>query len=379
MSNFTASGESEEKARRFGSIEEVAPSWFEPSTQRHPMTSSPYPSPLQWNTEVLTRAEQWDRAEAQRQRKPFWRTPLLLYSLTWFTTLLIGELQFGAQGYLFSIGIMTILTFHEMGHYIQTRRYGVSSSLPYFIPMPFPPFGTMGAIIRMDGRIPNMKALFDIGISGPLAGLVPAFLFCWIGISFSHLTPRVYDPMVIEFHHPLIFQWITYWKFGPLPADITLRLHPLAFAGWVGLFITSLNLLPIGQLDGGHIFYGLLGKRAGFYSTFLFFVLVFLVFAFQLWFWSLMLVLMALMGTRHQPTQDDTVPLGPVRKILGVLTLSFLFIGFTPVPLREEPSPQRLPKSVYAMKILSIHSGNHGNTVVESSRCSALSSSKLKR
>ncbi|MGL6196407.1 MAG: site-2 protease family protein, partial [Thermoguttaceae bacterium] len=257
------------------------------------------------------------QAEAE-ERSSSWQTPVILYILTWITTYFAYAATHTSQIFssidpkalLFSFGIMTILTCHEMGHFLQTLRYKVSSSLPYFIPLPFGPFGTMGAIIRMDSRIPNMKALFDIGISGPLAGLVPTLIFCWIGISHSYITPTVYLPDTPVFGEPLLFKWFVYAMYGSLPADTVLVAHPLAFAGWVGLFITSLNLLPIGQLDGGHVFYGLLGRRASYYSSLLYFSLIVLVCFFQLWAWTLMLVLLALIGTKHPPTQNDYVDIG---------------------------------------------------------------------
>ncbi len=304
----------------------------------HPMP--PFLPPQFWNQEFLAQAARNEmRLRAKQERTSYWRTPLILYVLTWLTTSLAGFYQFGADGLLFSFAIMTILTCHEMGHFLQTLRYRVRSSLPFFIPMPIGPFGTMGAIIRMDGRIPNMKALFDIGISGPLAGLIPTLFFCYYGILYSHIGPKIYDPTIPSFGNPLLFQWLVSWQFGSLPSGTMLYNHPFAFAGWVGLFLTSLNLLPIGQLDGGHVFYGLFGKKAGAYSTLFFYLLILLICVFQLWVWTLMLFLLAFMGTQHPPTQDDSVPIGFFRRLLGILTLAFILIGFTPnpVPLEEEP------------------------------------------
>ena len=305
-----------------------------------------------WYNDLVARAERQERSETIRRRRNYWRTPLLLYLITIITTYYAGVGQFGDKGYLFALGVMTILTFHEMGHFVQTKRYKVQSSLPFFIPMPFGPFGTMGAIIRMDGRIPNIKALFDIGISGPLAGLVPTLIFCWIGISLSHIGPKIYGEGVIEFGSPLLFHWIEYFHYGLIPKDTTLYLHPIAFAGWVGLFITSLNLMPLGQLDGGHIFYGLFGRRAGVYSTLFFYLLIALVFAFGLYFWILMLIIIAMMGTRHPPTQDDSQDIGFFRRTLGFLTLAFVLVGFTPIPVQENLTPPDGPnKGFYASNV----------------------------
>ncbi len=277
-----------------------------------------------------------------------WKLPFFLYLFTWMTTMAVGVATFGPVGWQFSVALMTILTCHEMGHYLQTRRYKVSASLPFFIPMPLPPFGTMGAVIRMDGRIPDRRALFDIGISGPLAGLVPTIFCIVLGLQYSKLTSMT-GFSGQEFGEPLLFQWLIHLTFGALPPDVTVLMHPLAMAGWVGLFLTSLNLMPIGQLDGGHVFYSLLRKKAWDYASLLLLLMVGLVFIFQYWQWSLMLVLLMLMGPRHPPTQRDAVPIGRFRKWLGWATLAFVIVGFTPRPIifheDEKPGPpsEQLP------------------------------------
>ena len=299
-----------------------------------PSFPPPFPSP--WNQDFVIQAEEWDRAEAARAKRRYWQTPLILFALTCYTTWYAGKIGFGADGYLFALAVMLILTCHEMGHFLQTLRYKVQASLPYFIPMPLGPIGTMGAIIRMDGRIPNIRALFDIGISGPLAGLVPTLFFCWYGIKYSHIGPIIFNPDEFLFGQPLLFDWLIYQIYSPLPEGTRLHWHPFAFAGWVGLLITSLNLLPIGQLDGGHIFYAIFKQKAGFYSVILFYLLIFLVIYFGLWAWTLMLILLALLGTQHPPTQNDAVKLGTFRTILGIATLAFILIGFTPNPIQPD-------------------------------------------
>ncbi|MDR1385836.1 MAG: site-2 protease family protein [Planctomycetaceae bacterium] len=309
------------------------------------------------------------------QYQVYWRLPLLLFMITWLTTtgfrfdngiiyhfvlaillspidiesaynawVSLGELLY--QGVKFSVPLMCILTCHEFGHYIQTRRYGVYSSLPYFIPMPIGPFGTMGAVIAMDGRIPHSRALFDIGISGPLAGLVPTMFCLYYGIKWSHFGP-VLDSELI-FGEPLLFQYFTYWIFGAVPSAMTLYVHPIGMAGWVGLFLTSLNLMPFGQLDGGHVFYALLGRRAAIISWTAFYVVIILVVLFQLWHWSLILILLAWIGVTHPPTANDAMPLTPFRRILGWGTLAFIVLGFTPTPIiLEEPEISSEPPKLY--------------------------------
>ena len=242
----------------------------------------------------------------------------------------------------FSAALMLILTCHELGHYIQSRRYRLRSSLPFFLPMPFGPFGTLGAVIAMDDEVPNSKALFDIGITGPLAGLIPTLIFLYYGIQWSYIGPRQVGE--IELGNPLLFQWIIHWTFGILPPDMMLYLHPFAAAAWSGLLLTSLNLMPFSQLDGGHVFYALLGRKS-FPIIYCFFVIILVaVIWYQLWHWSLILLLIALIGVTHPPTANDTVPLGWFRRCLGWATLLFVLIGFSPTPLNfDEHVPLKKP------------------------------------
>ena len=248
------------------------------------------------------------------------------------------------QALQFSMALMLILICHELGHYIQSRRYRVRSSLPFFIPVPFGPFGTLGAVITMDDEVPHSKALFDIGISGPLAGLIPTLIFLYYGIQWSYLGPR--QPGEIEFGNPLLIQWTIYWMFGHLPPDMMFYLHPLAMAAWAGLFLTSLNLMPFSQLDGGHIIYALLGRKSipVIYCLFVAVILAVTWHWHQLWHWSLILILIVLIGLAHPPTANDAIPLGWFRRCLGWATLLFVFIGFVPTPLVvDERNPLERP------------------------------------
>lgn len=169
------------------------------------------------------------------------------------------------QAWPFSLAILTILGVHEFGHYITSRIHRVDASLPYFIPIP-PPFGTAGAIIRMRGRMPSRKALLDIGASGPLAGIVATVVVTVIGLSLDPITvPQsvaTSDAARIEFAEPLLLRGLAWLTGQPLSyADPTQQLHPVVFAGWLGMLVTFLNLLPVGQLDGGHVMRALLGRR----------------------------------------------------------------------------------------------------------------------
>ena len=257
--------------------------------------------------------------------------PIVLFLATCYTTYSVGQLDL-QHGFMYSAALMSILLCHEMGHYLQARRYHVPASLPFFIPMPFGPLGTMGAVIGMRGNMGNRKALFDIGISGPLAGLVPTLVFSVLGLQWSTVGDIPKEPGH-SLGDPLLFQFLTHWMFGQLPPNHDVYLHPLAYAGWVGVLITALNLLPIGQLDGGHILYAILRKKAHFVASAVLYAAIGAILVYGQYQWLPMLLLVVLfMGPNHPPTANDDGPLGTGRIILGWLTLAFVIIGFTPTP-----------------------------------------------
>ena len=289
----------------------------------------------------------WEWREVRpvpRQRRV--RLPVLLFIATCLSTWVAGAISSSESGWLaalvdglwYAVPVMTILLCHEMGHFIQAYRYGVYASLPYFIPMPFSPLGTFGAVIAMEPRMGHRKALFDIGISGPLAGLVPTFIFLIVGLHRSTFGNPAHGNW--PFGSSLLFSFFTDWIVGQPPVHQTILYDQMAFAGWVGLLITSLNLIPIGQLDGGHVLYALLRRKANKVASFLLLLAVFLValnFR-ELGSWIPMLLLVYfVVGTRHPPTADDDEPLGLFRIVLGWLMLAFIVVGFTPTPLRSIP------------------------------------------
>jgi membrane-associated protease RseP (regulator of RpoE activity) len=276
-----------------------------------------------------------------RQRRVW--LPIVLFVITCLSTLMAGMsepdghiswMQSFILGLEYAVPLMTILVCHEMGHFVQAWRYGVYASFPYFIPMPFSPIGTMGAVIAMEARMGHRRALFDIGITGPLAGLVPTIICLVVGIKISTAVPIVHNPNSFSIGAPLFVQYLVKLLGQPIPAGQILNLHPLAFAGWVGLLITSLNLIPIGQLDGGHVLYALLRKKANVIARILLIsALVIVVLDIrELSMWLLMIFLLMMMGPSHPPTADDEEPLGWPRIVLGWLTLAFIPIGFTPMP-----------------------------------------------
>jgi Zn-dependent protease len=253
-------------------------------------------------------------------------------------------------GLIYSISVMSILGAHELGHYLQARRYGVPASLPFFIPFPISPFGTMGAVIVQQSGVADRKSMFDIAISGPLAGLVVALPLTYWGILNSDIKEIPPGFRGIIYGDPLLLKWMMTLLRGPMPEGHEMFMHPILFAGWVGIFITGLNLIPIGQLDGGHILYCLIGRHAHYVARGVFWLAAGTV-AFSVLFgdgsyytWSLMLFLIWMLGTRHPPTANDRVRLGPVRIVLGWLTLMFVFIGLTPMPIAVfEPAPKPRP------------------------------------
>ncbi len=250
--------------------------------------------------------------------------PALLFLLTvlstWFTL-----------GWQYSAAIMTILLCHEMGHYLMCRRYRVAATLPLFIPMPYLSlFGTMGAVIRMKANIRDRRVLFDIGIAGPLAGLVPALIALLYGLQHSRIVPIGNVPDMIPLGDSLLLKWSEARFFPHLGAGEDVLLHPIAFAGWAGLFVTALNLLPVGQLDGGHVLYGLVGKRSHLFATLVLIAMgVNALFYPGWWFWF---VLLLLFGVRHPRTLDEDEPLGWVRVGLGIFALIVFVLCFVPQP-----------------------------------------------
>lgn len=261
-------------------------------------------------------------------RKP--QPRLWLHVLLFVLTLASTWLFIGWQ---YSLCVMTILTFHEFGHFFAARRYRVPATLPYFIPFPSL-FGTMGAVIRMSPFIPNRRALFDIAAAGPIAGLIVAIPVTLYGVATSEIIPSMAEAPEGSFQlgDSLLFKAMQWMIHGSHGADATLMLNNVAYAGWVGLFITALNLLPISQLDGGHISYALFREKSRMVAMLAFGALILstLLLGFH---YVLIILLMAYAGIKHPPTMDDSQDLDRTRWWLGVgLGIVFL-LCFTPVPV----------------------------------------------
>lgn len=240
------------------------------------------------------------------------------------------------RGAVYSIAVLSILMAHEMGHFLQAVRYGVPASLPYFIPMPITPWGTMGAVIALGGSQANRRQLFDIGITGPLAGLVLAVpLTCW-GLATATALPASIDASLGgHFGSPLVFQIIE-WCVRPADPPHTRLIYytnPLVMAGWIGMFVTGLNMIPVGQLDGGHVAYALFGKRAHWLARAVVLAAVIFIIATGQYGWTVMVGLVVFLGIRHPSTADDRAELGLTRTVLGWLSLSIPILCLTPFPI----------------------------------------------
>jgi membrane-associated protease RseP (regulator of RpoE activity) len=254
-----------------------------------------------------------------------------LFVLTVASTFLVGLGDGIAGAFWYSGGIMTILLAHEMGHYLMARKYGIPATLPFFIPMPFSPFGTMGAVIKMSGTIPDRRALMDVGAAGPLAGMVFIVPSIVVGLMKSKIVPLAgIADHSLSLGDSLLFTLLARISVGPVPEGHDILLHPLAFAGWVGLLVTALNLLPIGQLDGGHISYSLFRGKSKVVSRIFYWILIG-VCLFLYAGWALLVVILTVIR-RHPPTWDDSLPLGRRRIVTGWMALAVFLLAFTPVP-----------------------------------------------
>jgi membrane-associated protease RseP (regulator of RpoE activity) len=235
------------------------------------------------------------------------------------------------DGLAFSITLMTILLAHELGHYFACRYYGIDASLPYFLPFPSP-IGTLGAFIRIRSPIYTRQALFDVGIAGPLAGfalLIPALV---IGIAESKVIPGIAERGDLIFGVPAIqrlFEWIIF----PHVRSADILLHPVARAAWVGTLATALNLLPIGQLDGGHILYAFAGRWHSRLSRIFVLALVALALLTHVWSWLVWAALLFFFALRH-PVIFDTTKLDRTRVVLGLAALAIFLLTFTLAPIR---------------------------------------------
>ena len=270
------------------------------------------------------------------------RTHIVLFIATCFTTLFAGALLNGVipweqpekiyLGLPFSFTLLFILMTHELSHYFTSRRHNVSASLPYFIPAPSI-IGTFGAIIKMKPPIPDRRSLIDIGASGPIGGFIIAVIATIIGLNWSEIKPSGEIQEGIVFGSSILFSLISKIVLNVDPETVDVILHPVAFAGWIGLLVTSLNLLPIGQLDGGHIVYALFGEKHGLIAKITIPILIVMGIVFWRG-WIIWAVLMIIIGYRHPPVVYPDIQLDKKRIYIGWASLVIFILTFTPMPIQ---------------------------------------------
>jgi len=247
-------------------------------------------------------------------------------SWTFFLEVLFAGLPFAAT-------LLAILGVHELGHYIAARLHNIHASLPYFIPLPFG-LGTMGALISIKSPMKNRRVLFDIGLAGPYAGLVvaiPLFLY-GLSLSSNDVVPAWTRATTLESLGSSIFSRTAVSLMADIPPGQTLQVHPILFAAWWGIFITGINLLPVGQLDGGHAVYALFGRHANTIGLLSFLVLIIVGSLEQELAWFVLAFLIMFGGLRHPPPLNDIPGIGRTRRLVGFLTIALFFLIFIPQP-----------------------------------------------
>jgi membrane-associated protease RseP (regulator of RpoE activity) len=289
---------------------------------------------------------------------------ILLFAITLLTTTMAGAYMAGVdhpllrpagllQGLTFSVPLMAILLFHELGHYVTARRNHVNVTLPYFIPAPLPSIfiiGTFGAFIRMKSAPRSRRIMFDVGAAGPWAGMLLAVPAVIVGLHYSEILPLDRGAGGLQLGNSLLFLGLVHWVLGVNPDTVTINLHPIAFAGWIGLFVTTLNLLPVGQLDGGHVIYALFGRTHRLISRLFVISCVLMVaiswkLGWSYWLgWLLWVALLIFLGLGHPAAMDTETPLDRPRRVAAWLTLVLFAVTFSPVPISLAP-PSETPNS----------------------------------
>jgi membrane-associated protease RseP (regulator of RpoE activity) len=314
-------------------------------------------------------ARPWERPVPVRRAR---RVPLIhmvLFACTFITTAMAGAFQVGENpladpasiraGFPFAVTLLSILLVHELGHYTLAAIHHVRATLPYFIPAPPILIGTFGAFIRMKSPPPNRRALFDVGAAGPWAGLIVAIPAVVIGLRLSEVRPLALTEGGIELGDSILFSLLSRLVLGTTPENATILLHPIALAGWFGLFVTFLNLLPVGQLDGGHVSYALFGPAHRWISRL--FLGVILLLGLHGWpGWFMWVFLLLAIGVDHPPTQDARTPLDGRRRLAAWLTIGAFVVTFMANPIGVAPPPpefegERIPVAWHAQSAPRAH------------------------
>ncbi|MCX8069379.1 MAG: site-2 protease family protein [Thermodesulfovibrionales bacterium] len=267
---------------------------------------------------------------------------ITLFVLTFFTTLTAGALNLGInileeparviEGFPFASSLMTILLCHEFAHYIASYRHNTAATLPYFIPAPSF-IGTFGAFIKMKSPITTRTALMDIGASGPIIGFIASLIASIVGLYLSDIVKIQPNMEYMKLGDSILFKFLSWLVIGNVPEGYDIFLHPIGFAGWIGMLITSLNLLPIGQLDGGHITYALVGDKHRSISILL---IVFLIFMGIIFWegWLIWAVMMLILGINHPPVLYWEAKIPSSRIKIGFASIMIFFLTFIPEPFK---------------------------------------------
>ena len=276
----------------------------------------------------LVRENKFQATKMKGPSPKSWVLFFVLLGLTLYTTYLAG-------GKLYALSLFLILGAHEFGHYFAGVKNGVKTTLPLFIPAP--PglflFGTFGAMIAIKDPIPNRRVLMEIGAAGPVAGFIVAVPTLVIGLFLSDIVEPIGE-RGFSFGSSVIMILLSKLILGvtPLSPDFNIQLHPVAFAGWVGLFVTAINLFPIGQLDGGHIIYSLFGKKSKNWAKYFFIFLLSLIYFWPSWgIWAVLLIVIT--RFKSAPLLDDDVLPLKKHKIIGYLAIVIFILTFVPVPI----------------------------------------------
>jgi membrane-associated protease RseP (regulator of RpoE activity) len=312
---------------------------------------------------------------------PARRGPLihvLLFAATFVTTSMAGAFEAGANpladiasiraGFPFAVTLLSILLVHELGHYTLAKHHGVRASLPYFIPAPPILIGTFGAFIRMQSPPPTRRALFDVGAAGPWAGLLLSIPAIIVGLRLSEVRPLGLDEGGLILGDSILFSGLSWLALGTTPENVTIILHPIALAGWFGLFVTMLNLLPIGQLDGGHVAYAMFGRAHRWIARL--FLGVVAALALTGWpGWMVWIVLSFIIGIDHPATRDAATPLDGRRRLAAWLTVAAFVLTFIAEPfVVAPPAPRfqgdRVPVTWKVPEGSHAPTGRHGGIVV---------------
>jgi membrane-associated protease RseP (regulator of RpoE activity) len=266
--------------------------------------------------------------ELRRSRFPVLNIALFLATVA--TVFFIPAMGGFAERTEFTIALMAILLFHEFGHYLAGRRRGILMSLPYFIPAPNI-IGTFGAVIRSRSPFTNRRDLIEVGAAGPISGFVISVIALSVGLYNSEIVPSEIEG-VMSLGDSLLIKFLARILIGPIPEGYDFFLSPAAFAGWVGLLVTMINLLPLGQLDGGHIAYGLIGKNQRVVGKL--FIIALGILGFWWPGWWIFGALVFIFGLNHPPTLNDSLPLSSGSRFLGFITALIFIVSFVPVPFK---------------------------------------------